>query len=126
MLEVKGIQLSVWDLGGQKTLRQYWSNYYKKTHALIYVVDSADEDRLEEAGKELKELLQSEGLKEVPVLIFANKQDLTHAIDAGEIQDKLGLDKITDRKWMIIACSAMDKSGLEEGFSWVIQNLKRN
>ena len=53
-MNIEGVNLSVWDLGGQKTLRQYWSNFFGKTHALIYVIDSADEDRVEEAGKELE------------------------------------------------------------------------
>ena len=65
--------MSVWDLGGQKELRKYWSNYYEKTHAIIYVIDSADEDRVIEAGKELQCLLQENSLKDVPLLVFANK-----------------------------------------------------
>ena len=72
-LSIEGVELSVWDLGGQKELRKYWSNYYDKTHALIYVVDSADEDRVEEAGKELKSLLAEKHLSKVPLLVFANK-----------------------------------------------------
>ncbi len=39
-------KLNIWDIGGQKTLRPYWRNYYEKTDALIWVVDSADLARL--------------------------------------------------------------------------------
>ncbi len=63
----------MWDLGGQKKLREYWSNYFEKTHALIYVVDAADEDRVKEAGEERDILLNEKELKGVPVLVFANK-----------------------------------------------------
>ena len=62
VLNIEGVDLSVWDLGGQQELRKYWSNYYNKTHALIYVIDSADEDRVEEAGIELRSLLQEQSL----------------------------------------------------------------
>ena len=63
----------MWDLGGQKMLRKYWSNYFSKSNALIYVIDSADEDRLKEAGDELSLLMKEKELEKVPVLVFANK-----------------------------------------------------
>jgi ADP-ribosylation factor-like protein 3 len=43
----------MWDIGGQKALRDYWSNYFNNTDALIYVIDSADTKRVVEAGYEL-------------------------------------------------------------------------
>jgi ADP-ribosylation factor-like protein 3 len=44
----EGIKMNVWDIGGQKTIRPYWRNYYDATDVLIYVIDSADRRRLEE------------------------------------------------------------------------------
>ena len=38
----EGFKLNVWDIGGQKTIRPYWSNYYESTDGLIFVIDSAD------------------------------------------------------------------------------------
>ncbi len=122
-LKVDGFNLSVWDLGGQKILRQFWSNYFSKTNAIIYVIDSADEDRLAEAGIELEQLLEETDLKNVPVLVFANKQDLGLALDPQEITEALKLNNITDRKWNIMACSAKKNEGLQDGFEWVIQTL---
>jgi ADP-ribosylation factor-like protein 3 len=43
-------KLNVWDIGGQKALREYWANYFEKNDALIYVIDSADTNRIKEAG----------------------------------------------------------------------------
>ena len=43
----------MWDIGGQKALREYWVNYIPNTDALIYVIDSADIKRVQETGKEL-------------------------------------------------------------------------
>merc|ERR1712023_389952 len=62
----EGFKLNVWDIGGQKTIRPYWKNYYDQTDALVYVIDSADRRRLEESGEELKELLQEEKLAGTP------------------------------------------------------------
>ena len=42
-------QLNVWDIGGQRRLRPYWANYFENTDVLIFVVDSADSKRLQEA-----------------------------------------------------------------------------
>ncbi|CAE8673505.1 unnamed protein product, partial [Polarella glacialis] len=44
-----GFKLNVWDIGGQKTIRPYWSNYFESSDALVYVVDSSDRRRLEES-----------------------------------------------------------------------------
>ena len=52
-----GFKLNVWDIGGQKSIRPYWRNYYDQTDALIYVIDSADRRRMDEAGVELTQLL---------------------------------------------------------------------
>lgn len=84
-LAVEGVNLSVWDLGGQKALREYWSNYFDKTDALIFVVDAADEKRLSESGSELFNLVNEPQLKNVPILVFANKQDLVHALPPDEV-----------------------------------------
>ena len=35
-------RLNIWDVGGQKTLRSYWRNYFEATDGLVWVVDSAD------------------------------------------------------------------------------------
>ena len=42
----KNIEFMVWDMGGQDAIRQLWSHYFKNAQALIFVVDSADEERL--------------------------------------------------------------------------------
>jgi len=39
-------RLNIWDVGGQKTLRSYWRNYFEATDGLVWVVDSADRCRL--------------------------------------------------------------------------------
>ena len=38
----EGLKLNVWDIGGQKTIRQYWKYYFENTSAIVYVIDSAD------------------------------------------------------------------------------------
>lgn len=116
---------SMWAVGyrsmiGQKVFREYWSNYFQHTNALIYVIDAADEKRLMESGSELINLLKNEELSGVPLLIFANKQDMVSALDSDEIVEKLCLGDITNRQWTIMACSAVKGEGLSEGLDWIV------
>ncbi len=92
---------------------RYWRNYYDNTDALVYVVDSADQARLDECQKELGSLLKEPKLQGVPLLVFANKQDLLSAMESSEIADALSLND--DRAFQIQACSAKTGDGLNEG-----------
>merc|ERR1712061_271147 len=90
----EGFKLNVWDIGGQKTIRPYWSNYFESSDALVYVIDSSDARRLEESGGELRELLAEDKLANIPLLVFANKQDLLQATPADAISEQLQLNGI--------------------------------
>ncbi|XP_033729457.1 ADP-ribosylation factor-like protein 3 [Pecten maximus] len=114
-----GLQLNVWDIGGQRRIRPYWKNYFDNTDVLIYVVDSSDRKRLMESGDELEELLSEDKLVGVPLLVFANKQDLENATPYGEIAEGMGLQSIRSRSWNIFPCSAKTGEGLDEGIVWI-------
>eukprot|EP00397_Hematodinium_sp_SG-2012_P050574 GEMP01058850.1.p1 GENE.GEMP01058850.1~~GEMP01058850.1.p1 ORF type:complete len:180 (+),score=35.50 GEMP01058850.1:203-742(+) len=121
----EGFKLNVWDIGGQKTIRPYWSNYFESTDALVFVIDSSDRRRLEECGSELNELLQEDKLGGIPLLVMANKQDLLHAKPAAEISDALSLHNIRDRQWTIQACSAKTGEGLQDGMEWLVSTIEK-
>uniref|UniRef100_A0A915KJD0 ADP-ribosylation factor-like protein 3 n=1 Tax=Romanomermis culicivorax TaxID=13658 RepID=A0A915KJD0_ROMCU len=108
-----GIKLNVWDIGGQRKIRPYWKNYFENTDVLIYVIDSADRKRFDETGMELLDLLEEEKLNGVPLLIFANKQDLMNAAASSEIAEGLQLHTLRDRTWQIQACSAATMEGVK-------------
>lgn len=118
-----GFKLNVWDIGGQKSIRPYWQNYFPNTDALVYVIDSADINRVEETGVELNELLDDEKLSGVPVLVLANKQDMVNAQSAKDIATALNLVNIRDRAWQINACSAKTGDGLDNAFKWLVQAI---
>lgn len=72
--------------------------FYKQAHGIIFVVDSIDRDRLEEARYELFDIVKDERLAECPVLLLANKQDLSMAMKTDELTKELGLGCIK-QKW---------------------------
>ncbi|CAH1169149.1 unnamed protein product [Phyllotreta striolata] len=121
----EGFKLNVWDIGGQRKIRPYWKNYFENTDVLIYVVDSADKKRLEETGIELYELLSDDKLQDVPLLVYANKQDIPESLSASELAQTLGLPTIKDRSWQIQACTAIQGVGVREGMEWVCKNIKK-
>lgn len=61
--------LNIWDVGGQKTIRSYWRNYFEQTDGLVWVVDSSDLRRLDDCKMELDNLLKEEVLF-INVLIY--------------------------------------------------------
>ncbi|CAB4026519.1 ADP-ribosylation factor 2, partial [Paramuricea clavata] len=116
-------KLNIWDVGGQKSLRSYWRNYFESTDGLIWVVDSADIGRLEDCKKELKSLLVEERLTGATLLVFANKQDLPGALKAEEIREALELDSIKSHHWQIQWCSAVTGENLLHGIDWLIDDI---
>ena len=109
----------MWDLGGQESIRPYWRSYYQEQEAVIFVVDSCDADRMQIAKRELMSIIEEDELKSAVVCVFANKQDMPEALETADIAKNLGLSSIVDKKWTIIATSALRGDGLREGFEWI-------
>ena len=66
-------------------------------------------------------MLSEDELKNVPVLVFANKQDVSGALSPGEISDKLGLaGGEKGREWSVRGSCATKGEGLEEGLDWYV------
>ena len=119
----KNIEFMVWDMGGQDAIRPLWRHYYENAQALIFVVDSADEERLSEAREELSKMMEEEQLKDAILLVYANKQDMPEAKGVQEVADALALTSIPGRLWYIQACSANSGDGIREGLDWLAGKL---
>ncbi|EGB05938.1 hypothetical protein AURANDRAFT_59271 [Aureococcus anophagefferens] len=145
-----GFKLNVWDIGGQKSIRPYWRNYFDQTDALVYVIDSADSRRMEETATELGQLARPAAsfgraraaaaasaraarrgprgpvdeakLSEIPVLCFANKCDLMNAMEEEEIEENVN-PVLKGRNFKIQKCSAKTGVGLQDGMEWLVDQL---
>ena len=118
-IEKDNIKFNVWDVGGQRKIRPLWRHYYTGSQALIYVIDSQDCDRLEEAKLELVKIIRDREMTGVNLLVYANKQDLQGALSAEQIQEKLDLNSVVDRNWIVVSSNAKDGTGLLEGLEWL-------
>merc|ERR1711898_9609 len=122
-VEYKNISFTVWDVGGQDKIRPLWRHYYQNTQGLIFVIDSNDRDRIEDAREELTKMLNEEEMRDAVLLVFANKQDLPNAMTAAEITEKLGLHSMRNRQWFIQSACATTGDGLYEGLDWLSRTL---
>jgi len=118
-IKYKNLSFTVWDIGGQDKIRPLWRHYYQCTQGVIFVVDSSDRDRVQEAREELMKMLSEDELRDAFLLVFANKQDLPNAMPAAELTEQLGLHDLSDRQWFIQAACATTGDGLYEGLDWM-------
>ncbi|CAG9316805.1 unnamed protein product [Blepharisma stoltei] len=122
-VEYRNISFTVWDVGGQDKIRPLWRYYYENIQGIIFVVDSNDTKRIEDAKEELYRLVNEDQLRDTCVLVLANKQDLPHSMTAAELTDKLGLHAIRGKKWYIQSTCAVSGDGLYEGLDWLSRAL---
>ncbi|VDO48552.1 unnamed protein product, partial [Brugia timori] len=66
------VTIKLWDIGGQPRFRSMWERYCRGVNAIIFMVDAADEDKLEASRNELSQLLDKPQLDSIPVLVLAN------------------------------------------------------
>ncbi|KAK3986794.1 ADP-ribosylation factor family-domain-containing protein [Cladorrhinum sp. PSN332] len=121
----KNIKFNMWDVGGQDKIRPLWRHYYSGTQGLVFVVDSSDHARIEEAKIELHRIINDREMADCLLLVFANKQDLAGAMKPHVITDKLELGKLKDKLWFVQPAIATDGEGLTEGFGWLSDNIKK-
>eukprot|EP00397_Hematodinium_sp_SG-2012_P022121 GEMP01022901.1.p1 GENE.GEMP01022901.1~~GEMP01022901.1.p1 ORF type:complete len:185 (+),score=37.76 GEMP01022901.1:48-602(+) len=124
-VEYKNISFTVWDVGGQDKIRPLWRHYYQNTQGLIFVVDSNDRDRIEDAKEELTKMLGEDEMRDAVLMVFANKQDLPNAMNVTEITDKLSLKNMRNRDWYIQSACATTGDGLYEGLEWLSTTLTK-
>ncbi len=108
-------------MGGQEKLRPLWRSYIRHTDAILFVVDSTDTERFEEAKLELSNLLRCPDMPStVPVMLLANKQDLPDAASESEIENCIGIrDLGPNHSTQTLSCCAVTGEGLEEIFEIV-------
>ena len=128
-IQMKGSKIVFWDLGGQKKMRSIWERYYKEANAVVFVVDSADVGRLEEAKAAFDEMCDNEllTLNDVPVLTIANKQDLPNALSPGDLAVSFysQQDGLPDRT-RVFAVNAIAGQGIEECITAVVEEALVN
>ncbi|XP_071089765.1 uncharacterized protein, partial [Haliotis cracherodii] len=122
-LVYNNIKLTLID-GGQRR-RVYPRHNYKHIDVVLFMVDSNDRDRIQEAQAELRLDAQDEALKNTPFLVLANKQDLPAALTAPEVAEAMDFQEILKaHRANIIGCSILSRSGIKDALDWLTQEFQ--
>lgn len=126
-VKIKGVKFNVWDVSGKASVRSLWSSYYKQggIDAIIWVVDAADKDRIEESKKVLQQQLRDPELANKLLFVIANKSDIDGAIDAEELSKQLKLSQYEGKRPVqCVAISAKTGAGVKEAMALLAKETK--
>jgi small GTP-binding protein len=126
-VEYRKMIFSLWDLGGSPDARSFWRMYYQNTQAIIFVVDSSDLARMDEAREDLHRMMMEHELWDAPLVVLANKQDDPQAASMREITEHLQLFSLSSRNWYIIDTRAThpdaSEANLYAALDWLVEVL---
>lgn len=120
--------LNIWDVGGQRSLRPFWRNYYEKTDSLIWVVDASAIDRLPDCRAELDAVVSDDRLTGAGLLVLVNKIDAIeegdrqHVLDVIELE--LGIADIVNHTCKVLPCSAYTGENLDLALDWTVEEVR--
>lgn len=126
-LKMGNIRFNTYDLGGHESARKIWSDYFPAVDAILFLVDSADPDRFEEAKKELELVVTTPQLDKIPIAILGNKVDKTGAVQEYELRQALdieGMRQKNTRPLELFMCSIVKKAGYNVALEWISKFLK--
>jgi GTPase SAR1 family protein len=112
-------EVTCFDLGGQDKIRILHRHYYSGAKGLVYVIDSADRERLSQAREELYMLLAEKDFARTPLLVMLNKQDLPGHMAPSELAEMFELDSLFPRPYHVQPTCATLRHGLSEAFDWL-------
>lgn len=110
VIRMQGCAVRFWDLGGREELQDIWKMYYADSHAIVFVIDAADWERMEQVKNSFANVANDRTLEGIPVLILANKHDLQENIDfVAKIKELFNpiMDNIGARESRVLRASAL-------------------
>ncbi|CCD73074.1 hypothetical protein GCK72_014608 [Caenorhabditis remanei] len=134
-MSLGGISFTTYDLGGHAQARRVWKDYFPAVDAVVFLIDVADAERMQESRVELESLLQDEQIASVPVLILGNKIDKPGALSEDQLKWQLNIqhmctgkgdvsrNEMASRPMEVFMCSVLQRQGYGEGIRWLGQYL---
>ncbi|KAK0425315.1 hypothetical protein QR680_009140 [Steinernema hermaphroditum] len=128
-IEYRNIRLNFWDLGGQEGLHSLWDKYFPDSNALIFVIDSSDEERFKEAHAAFERVMSNEYVQQIPVLVVCNKSDLEVDIDDGttsgvdDLRRLFSADPRHHGEMAVMSVSSLDGLNVDRCIRWLVNSL---
>ncbi|MFX0101280.1 MAG: ADP-ribosylation factor-like protein [Candidatus Hodarchaeota archaeon] len=113
--DVSGTRFSLLDMGGQEDFRTLWMGETKSAKCVVFVIDKSDTGRFAEAKKELEKLIPTLHGGSIPLLILANKHDISGHVSLGKIIEEFNLAELDN--FEIIEISAKTGFNLSGAFA---------
>ncbi|OPJ89465.1 ADP-ribosylation factor-like 13A [Patagioenas fasciata monilis] len=95
-LRMDRFEVTLVDLPGSQRSRSTWRSHYSAAHGLLFILDSSDLARMEEARKVLSRVLGHPDVSGKPILLLANKQDSASALLPCELIERLALERLVN------------------------------
>jgi ADP-ribosylation factor-like protein 8 len=131
-VQVGGLIIKCWDLGGQPRFRPMWERYSRGVDVIMWVVDSADVDGLDIAKDDMVALLKKKSLRGIPCLVIGNKSDLDESLEVEELRARLVVleeralqedsDEDSDngeREIVVMKASCLTREGIDGIIAWL-------
>jgi len=126
-VKLSGVKFNVWDVSGKPSVRSLWSSYYKQggIDAIIWVLDSADTNRIEETKKTLHAQMRDPELQGKMLFVICNKQDVTGAMSTDDIEKEFKLKQFDGKRaWYIVGCSSKTGDGVKDAMKVLAKEIK--
>jgi len=124
-----GLSFQAWDLGGHEAVRHLWEDYVSEDiSAVLFLLDSSDPERFEEAGYELDALIGEKVLEGIPIAILLNKTDLETSEPDEAILKAIEYDRLRDAhggpdNMRHFRISVLNGEGYHDAFKWIADNF---
>lgn len=124
--EFEGTKVEAYDLGGGPMLRPLWQRYSPEADGVVFSIDSTDIERIQEACNELGALINSDKSKRLPVLVYANKQDIITALPVDVVESVVFSSLTSADAVKVFPSVAKVGKTLERGMNWLISEIAEN
>ncbi len=130
-IKIGDMLFNIYDISGQEAFREnMWKSNILTSMGVIFVLDSSDTSRLEEAftwyWKMVKEWL-GDSYSDKAILFLANKSDLKNSLSLDKIINKMKLDEMSSYpniSFQYFKTSVRNEENIELAFKWFISKIK--
>ena len=116
---VEGIDLQIWDLSGQESFVAVREKFYSKSDGALLVFDLTNQESFKNLPRWLDESRNALN-KDIPMVVLANKLDLTELISINDDQIK---EFASSHNFEWLKTSAKTGEGVEQAFSKIAKIL---
>eukprot|EP01130_Rhizamoeba_saxonica_P018892 TRINITY_DN9623_c0_g1_i1.p1 TRINITY_DN9623_c0_g1~~TRINITY_DN9623_c0_g1_i1.p1 ORF type:complete len:433 (-),score=73.15 TRINITY_DN9623_c0_g1_i1:15-1313(-) len=115
VIDEKGMNYTIWDVGGSEKIRSLWKHYYENSHCIFWVIDAIDKQRLKDSHREMTKVINE--TKCEYLLVILNKIDLDDPLTIDDVTLKLELDQLLIN-WHIIESGHGEFDTYHESIQW--------